>query len=108
MLRHYESGSENAHFDLSPGNSCIAGLGVGLFVATAVSLSSSLSDLIVSGSEAVRIAFRLGAHVDKISQNLEARNPDAALESWAYVITELSEEIVQKELDRLNKSMVGF
>lgn len=84
----------------------MAGLGIGLLNAAAVSLTKALPDIVASGSEAVRIAFRLGVYVDALSQTLESRIPDAAPGSWAYVVTEITEDAIQAELDRLNASMV--
>lgn len=80
-------------------------MGIGLLASAAVCVSSSLSDLVYYGAEAIRTGFRLGVHVDKISQGLEPREPEVPPGSWAYVVTGLSEADVQKELDTMNTEM---
>jgi hypothetical protein len=45
-------------------------------------------------------------HVDKASQRLEPRSDDGEQESWAYVVTELTETEVQEELDSFNSTTV--
>lgn len=56
----------------------------------------------------MRIAFRMGIHVDRVSQSLEAREPDSNPKTWAYVVTGVSAEIIQQELDRFNKETVSI
>lgn len=85
----------------------LSGLSIGLLSAATVAVSTSLSDLANVGIEAVRVAFRMGIHVDQVSQLLEAREPDSSPESWAYVVTGVTADIVQEELDRFNKETVG-
>ncbi|KAF2136059.1 uncharacterized protein K452DRAFT_280560 [Aplosporella prunicola CBS 121167] len=80
----------------------LAGLSIGLLAAAAVALSSSVSDLLGNGAESVRVAFRLGVYVADVSSKLEAPQPDGTLQSWAHVVTELSEETVRDELERFN------
>lgn len=80
-------------------------MGIGLLSATAVSMSSTLAHLPAAGAEVVRCAFRLGILVDSVSQNLEARSLEGSRSSWAYVVTDLSEAEVQKELDSLNREI---
>lgn len=76
--------------------------------AAAVSGSSSLAELAMTGAESVRIAFRLGVHVDSVSQSLESREPDGSMsDSWAYVVTGISAQEVQKELDQFNTETVN-
>ncbi len=65
-----------------------------------------MADLAHTGAESVRIAFRLGVYVDEISRKLEPREADANLESWAYVVAEMSAADVQKEIDRYNADTV--
>jgi 3-oxoacyl-(acyl-carrier-protein) synthase len=43
--------------------------------------------------------------VDDMSQNLEARSLDGAQNSWAYVVTDLTQSEVQRELDALNRDL---
>lgn len=74
--------------------------------AAAVSVSASLAELALTGAESVRVAFRLGIHVDGVSQSLEPRDPDGNLDSWAYVVTGLAAEDVQREIDQYNTDSV--
>jgi monodictyphenone polyketide synthase len=78
----------------------LAGLGIGLLATAAVSLSSTLADYPRAGGEVVRIAFRLGILVDKVSLNLQPR--EAEPESWATVLPEVDPNEVQQELDAIH------
>ena len=93
-------------FDSSTGSLLLSGLSVGLFAAAAVSASHNLADLSWLGTESVRIAFRLGVHVDSCSSLLESCDVDGDLKSWAYVVTGVSAAEVQKELDSFNNATV--
>lgn len=73
-----------------------------------MAISTSLSDLAYYGVESVRIAFRMGIHVDRVSQSLESHEPDSSLKTWAYVVTGVSAETVQQELDRFNLDTVSI
>lgn len=81
---------------------------MGLLSAAAVAVSTSISDLAQYGVESVRIAFRMGIHVGRVSQSLEARETDSKAKPWAYVVTGVSAEIIQQELDRFNKESVNI
>lgn len=72
--------------------------------AATVSISSNLSDIALNGVESVRISFRIGVHVDSVSQSLECREANSAPESWAYVVTGVSAEEVKKEIEQYNKN----
>ena len=63
--------------------------------AAAVSISSFLSAVALNGVESVRVAFRLGVHVDHVSQSLESHEIDGTRESWAYVVTGVSSEEIR-------------
>jgi hypothetical protein len=76
--------------------------------AAAISVSSSLSDLSRAGVESARVAFRIAVHVEKVSRLIECRAEDEAPESWAYVVTGLSEQEVRKEVDQYNSTTVCF
>lgn len=86
--------------------SLLAGLGIGLLVSTAVSVSSSLDDLVTSGVEVLRIAFRLGLHVRDVSLNLEAPDGESSA-SWAWCVYELTANDAQKELDSIQERDVS-
>ena len=85
----------------------LSGLSIGILSAAAVAVSSSLADLAYFGVESVRVAFRMGIHVDHVSQSLEAREPDSSPKSWAYVVTGVTADVVQQELDRFNRETVS-
>ena len=82
-------------------NTCLAGLGIGLLASTAVSLSSTSTDLPLAGADAVRLAFRLGIHVQGVSENLEARDLSERPDTWAYVVHAVDPTAAQSELDAL-------
>ena len=66
-----------------------------------------MADLACFGVEAARIAFRMGIHVHRVSSPLEAAEPDGSPKSWAYVVTGVTVDVVQQELDRFNKETVS-
>lgn len=71
-----------------------------------MSSTSSLDELSLAGTESVRIAFRLGIHVDHVSQSLEPQHVEGGKSSWAYVVAGIAVEDVQKELDLFNNTTV--
>ena len=75
--------------------------------AAAISVSSSLSDLSRAGVESARVAFRIAVHVERVSRLIEPRAEDEQPASWAYVVTGLTEEEVQKEVDEFNATSVS-
>jgi monodictyphenone polyketide synthase len=83
-------------------NASLAGLGIGLLAATAVSSASTLADLPLAGTDAVCVAFRLGIHVQGVSENLEARDTAESSESWAYVVHNVDPCLAQEELDAIH------
>ncbi|KAI4727455.1 polyketide synthase [Aureobasidium sp. EXF-10728] len=99
VIGHHEV--QQVSYQISHDDNVLAGLGVGLLSAAAVSFSSTLSDLAKAGAESVRTAFRLGVHVYEISEQLEA--PDTQESPWAFVIPGLTSETVQTELDTFNQ-----
>ncbi|KAJ9605946.1 Non-reducing polyketide synthase PKS8-1 [Cladophialophora chaetospira] len=80
----------------------LAGLGIGLLAATAVSLSKAFVDLPLAGAAAVRLAFRMGCHVLAVSENLEPRDLAAPPQTWAFVIHNVDPVAVQQALDVLH------
>ncbi|KAL4925855.1 ketoacyl-synt-domain-containing protein [Aspergillus undulatus] len=84
----------------------IAGLSVGLFSAAAIALSTTLAEVVRNSAECLRISFRLGVYVGSFSSKLEAPQPDGMpKDSWAHVVTGLSEESVRNELTRVNEDL---
>ena len=101
---HYENIPE-AQTGSSP-NSLLAGLGIGLLVSTALSVSASLDDLVTAGVEVLRIAFRLGVHVRDVSLNLEAPDGESS-DSWAWCVYGLTADKAQTELDSIHEREVS-
>ncbi|KAH8810943.1 putative polyketide synthase [Xylogone sp. PMI_703] len=83
-------------------NTSLTGLGIGLLASAAVSLSSKLADLPLAGTDAVRLAFRLGIHVQQVSENLEARDLSESPDTWAYVVHNVDPAAAQEELDAMH------
>jgi monodictyphenone polyketide synthase len=81
---------------------------MGLLGAAAISSSPTLADLPKLGSEALRIAWRMGVLVNDISQSIESQELGTEPESWAAVVMNLDENTVQKELDNFNASTVSI
>lgn len=85
----------------------LAGLSIGLLTGAAVALSESLADLVKNGAEALRVGFRLGVYVDDFSRKLESPQPDGTPSSWAHVVTDMSKEAVETEVERYNAEHGG-
>ncbi|KHN97625.1 Beta-ketoacyl synthase [Metarhizium album ARSEF 1941] len=100
FIGHYEA--TDAELDLHKDRTSLAGLSVGLFSGAAVALSASLAEVVKNAAECLRVSFRLGVYVGEFSSKLEAPQPDGILESWAHVITGMSEESANEELSRIN------
>lgn len=48
------------------------------------------------------MAFRLGIYVDDSSRKLESPRPDNFMQSWANVVTGMTADTIQAELDKFN------
>ena len=85
-------------------NTSLAGLGIGLLAAPAFSLAKTVTDIATIGAEVLRQAFRLGVHVNQVSQNLHQDDfhDDAPLDSWAYVVPNVVAEEVQQQLTAIH------
>lgn len=105
MIRSHEAVRQD--YDLHINGTILSGLSIGLLSAATVAASTSISDLANVGIEAVRVGFRMGIHVNEVSRSLESREPDSSPESWAYVVTGVTEDVVQQELNRFNKETVS-
>lgn len=55
----------------------------------------------LAGADAVRLAFRLGIHVQGVSGNLEVRDLSETPDTWAYVVHDVDPSAAQKALDGL-------
>ncbi|OHE95043.1 beta-ketoacyl synthase domain-containing protein [Colletotrichum orchidophilum] len=100
LIGHHEI--KSTPYEFGPRSApTLAGLGVGLLSAAAVSAAPDLAKLGSTGAQAVRVAFRLGIHVYDTSEQLEPPQTDAG-DPWAFVVPGLSAEDVQAELDGYN------
>ena len=84
----------------------ITGLDIGFLASAALSLSPRLVDMPFVGAEIGRTALRIGVLVKKVSQSLEPRDTAGCPETWAHMVTGITEELVQKGLDEINTSEV--
>ncbi|WYZ36280.1 hypothetical protein EsH8_XII_000030 [Colletotrichum jinshuiense] len=100
LIGHHEISS--TPYEFGPRSApTLAGLGVGLLSAAAISAAPDLATLASTGAQAVRVAFRLGIHVYDTSEQLEPPQAGAG-DPWAFVVPGLSAEDVQTELDGYN------
>ncbi|GAB7352923.1 hypothetical protein MBLNU459_g3506t2 [Dothideomycetes sp. NU459] len=105
VIGHYEAMS--ADFDVHKQGTILAGLSIGLFSGAAIALASTLADLVKTGAEALRVAFRLGVYVADFSRKLESPNADKTLLSWAHVVTGMSKGAVEQEVEKFNNENGG-
>ena len=103
--RHYELSP--ATYDFHRAGTCLLGLGVGVLVAAAVSLSPSVGDISARGVEVVRIAFRCVLCVDRIARTLDTFDPEFTYKNWIYVLLNESEQRVRDELEIAQPSHVS-
>lgn len=61
-------------------------------------------DLPLTAVKIVRVAFKLGAVVGRVSEQFHAH--DEAKESWSLIVSEATEAKVQAELDAFHTRMV--
>lgn len=100
-FRYYEQRPDQY---LESDDSCILGLGAGLLAASAVACSRTLVDLPLIAVKIVRIAFKLGVVVGRVSEQFHQHGE--ARESWSMIVSEATEAKVQAELDAFNTRMV--
>ena len=68
---------------------CLIGLCAGLFAATAIASSPSLSGLVPIAVQMVLMAFRTGAYVAALADRLHKNSEGSS--SWTYVLPGISE-----------------
>ena len=95
--RHYELSP--ATYDFQRAGTCFLGLGVGVLIGAAVSLSPSVGDISARGVEVVRIAFRCALNVDRVARTLDTFDPETKFKNWIYVLLNESEQRVRDELE---------
>lgn len=78
---------------------------MGLIAASAIACADSLTALLPLAVEAVRVAFRVGAHVGNVSDRLETRRN--APKSWSTMLSAESEELIKAELENFHEQNVS-
>ncbi|KAI1345073.1 polyketide synthase [Xylariaceae sp. FL0016] len=103
QLAHYIDRSEKEHEDATePSKTKLSGLCTGLFAATAIASSPSLSALLPIAVQVVLMAFRTGSHVASLAERLSPQSGKA--ESWTYVIPSLKEAQAKSILAEFHSS----
>lgn len=103
QLAHYIDRSEKEYEDAtSHNNTKLSGLCTGLFAATAIASSHSLSTLLPIAVQVVLMAFRTGSHVASLAERLSPSG--AKSESWTYVLPSVQETQANSILEEFHKS----
>ncbi|KAI1098515.1 polyketide synthase [Jackrogersella minutella] len=103
QLAHYIDRSEKEHEDVTDHkNTKLSGLCTGLFAATAIASSQSLSTLIPIAVQVVLMAFRTGSHVASLAERISPSNGKS--ESWTYVLPAAQEAEAKFILAEFHKS----
>ncbi|KAK4504435.1 hypothetical protein PRZ48_005351 [Zasmidium cellare] len=100
FIGHHES--HGLDLGDTQGTSIASGLSIGLFSGAAVATARTLGDLVKTGVESLRVAFRLGVFVQDFSQKLESPHHEGTQQSWAHVVTGLSKDTIEGELAPYN------
>lgn len=101
--RAYEQNSSESYPTAS--ENIIIGVCLGELSAAAVSLASSLTQLLPLAVESVRVAFRTGLMADRVSRELE--RPVSPRQNWSIAISRDNKASEQDFLDNIHKEIVG-
>ncbi|KAI1089995.1 polyketide synthase [Rostrohypoxylon terebratum] len=102
QLAHYIDRSEKEHGDVTDKqNTKLSGLCTGLFAATAIASSPSLSALLPIAVQTVLMAFRTGSHVASLAERLSPSTDKS--ESWTYVLPAAQEAEAKSLLAEFHK-----
>ncbi|KAH7026262.1 polyketide synthase [Microdochium trichocladiopsis] len=102
QLAHYIDLSEKQHEDATTAeNRILSGLCTGLFAASAIASSPSLSTLLPVAVQVVLMAFRTGNHVASMAERLSPATK--SMESWTYVLPGVKESEARSSLDEFHK-----
>ncbi|ENH68137.1 Aflatoxin biosynthesis polyketide synthase [Fusarium oxysporum f. sp. cubense race 1] len=93
----YLARSDKQHPLASP--SFLLGICTGSIAAAAVSCAKDVFEISKLGVEAATVAFRLGMHVRRRSENLGYSTPS----SWSMILSSNQEELVSEALQELSK-----
>ncbi|KAK8115100.1 conidial yellow pigment biosynthesis polyketide synthase [Apiospora kogelbergensis] len=103
QLAHYIDRSEKEYQDATePENTYLSGLCTGLFAASAIASSPSLSSLLPIAVQVVLMAYRVGSHVASLADRLSPSTEKS--ESWTYVVPGAKESTAKSILDDFHKS----
>ncbi|KAI0017704.1 polyketide synthase [Xylariomycetidae sp. FL0641] len=102
QLAHYIDRSEKEYEDVTDAeNTKLSGLCTGLFAATAIASSPSLSSLLPIAVQVVLMAFRTGSYVASLAERLSP--PAEKSESWTYVVPSVKQSEAQGILEDFHK-----
>jgi hypothetical protein len=100
------SRAEKKHDDSTvPSETYIIGLCTGLFAATAIASSPSLSELVPIAVQVALMAFRTGGYVAALADRL--RKDSESSESWTYVVPGAGETAATLMLDEFHNANVS-
>nr|ABD47522.2 polyketide synthase [Ophiostoma piceae] len=103
QLAHYIDHAERNWEDITKhDHTFLVGLCSGMFAASAIASTPSLSALVPVATQAVLMAFRTGLHVSKLADQLGPS--EKASGSWTYIFPNQIEEKVSNVLSDFNKS----
>ncbi|KAI1809989.1 polyketide synthase [Poronia punctata] len=103
QLAHYIDRAEKEYEDATTQqNTKLSGLCTGLFAATAIASSPSLSCLLPIASLAVLMAFRTGSYVASIASRIYP--PYGESQSWTYVLSGVKEADAAVVIEDFNES----
>ncbi|KAK4214708.1 hypothetical protein QBC37DRAFT_372701 [Rhypophila decipiens] len=103
QLAHYIDHAEKNYEDVTQhGNTHLVGLCSGLFAASAIASTPSLSALVPVAVQVVLIAFRTGSYVYNLGERLSPAHEKS--ESWTYIFPGLKEADVASKLDEFHQS----
>lgn len=107
LLTFPHSANEQAsqHHYLGSKDNIIIGSCVGEISAAAVSLASSLIELLPLAIAAVKVAFRLAAVAYKVSKEVE--QPSPGRQCWSIAINRTDPVLDQATLDRIHSELVS-
>lgn len=88
---------------------CLLGKGIGLLTAACLGLAKSHGELAYLAAIVVRIAFRTGLMVDRVSGSVEAPDHSSpSSKAWLACVHGLTEQAVQCEVDKYNTAQVSI
>ncbi|RYO94073.1 hypothetical protein DL762_000821 [Monosporascus cannonballus] len=103
QLAHYIDRSEKEYEDCTTaGNRFLSGLCTGLFAATAIASSPSLSSLLPIAVQIVLMAFRTGSHVASLAERLSPTKEKS--ESWTHIVAGAKEADAKAILADFNEA----